>query len=98
MPIVDEWRRFGRAKATKPQTVVATEGKFGTKGDVQESLQRLQETLLLQRGDSTGAREEEDIRAKRIRANKEVAERKVRATMAGIRAVNVAEWQHVVAR
>jgi len=74
MPIGDERRRFGRAKATpdtKPQVVVATEGKSGTKGDAQESLQRLQETLLLQRGESAGVREEED---KRIEANKEAME------------------------
>ena len=75
MPIDDERRRFCRAKATsdtKPQTAVATEGKIGTKVHVQESLQRLQETLLSQRGESAGVREEED---KRIEANKEAAER-----------------------
>lgn len=75
MPIDDERRRFGGAKTTsdtKSQTVVATEHKFGTKEDVQESLQRLQETLLLQRGESAGVHTEED---KRIEANKEAAER-----------------------
>jgi len=75
MPIDDERRRFGGAKAipdTKPQTALATEGEFGTKGCVRESLQRLQETLLLQQGESAGVRAEED---KRTETNKEAAER-----------------------
>ena len=75
MPIHDERRRFGKAKATpviKPQTVVATEGKSGSKDDVQESLQRLQEMLLLQRNEPAEFGVEEE---KRIKANKEAAER-----------------------
>lgn len=75
MPIDDERRRFGKAKAipdTKPQTALATEGELGKKGDVRESLQKLQETLLLHQGESAAARVEED---KRIEANKEAAER-----------------------
>ena len=75
MPIDDGRRRFGRAKpppGTKPQAVIVTDGKFGTEGDVQESLRRLQETSLLQRDETAGVRVEED---KRIEANKEAAER-----------------------
>jgi hypothetical protein len=54
MPIDDERRRFYKTKATarsQPQASVATEGELGSKGRVQESLQRLQEMLRSQRGE-----------------------------------------------
>lgn len=72
MPIDDERRRLGRTKTTpgrKSQTIVATEGKSGSK-DVQESLQRLQE--MLQRQEPAGLHEGEE---NRIEANKEAAKR-----------------------
>jgi len=75
MPIDDERRRFGRAKATqdpKPQTVAAANGELGWKEGVQKSLQRLQETLLLQRAGPTGLRAEEE---NRIKTNEEAAQR-----------------------
>lgn len=75
MPIDDERRRFRRTKATpdnNPQSAVATEGELGSKGGVQESLQELQETLLLQHGERAEFRLEEE---KRIEANKQAAQR-----------------------
>jgi hypothetical protein len=61
MPIDDQRRLFGRAKTpgTKPQTAVPAEGEPEPNDGVQESLQRLQETLLLQRGERARFREEE---------------------------------------
>ena len=74
MPIDDERRRFGKAKgtpSTKPQIAVATEDESGARDGIQESLERLQELLLLQRGERTEFREEEE---KRIKSNKEAME------------------------
>ena len=65
MPINDERRRFGRAKTTsgtKPQNAVPTADVPELKDGIQESLQRLQEMLLLQRGERVGFGEEEKKR------------------------------------
>lgn len=75
MPINDERRRFGRAKATpdtEPPTAAATGGTPGPKDGVQESLQSLQETLLLQRNERAEFRAEEE---KRIQASEEAVRR-----------------------
>jgi len=75
MPIDDERRRFGRAKATpgtKPQTAVSTKDKSRLSDETQESLQRLQEMLLLRGSEQVGFRAEEE---KRIDTSKQAAER-----------------------
>ena len=75
MPINDERRRFGRAKATldtEPQVAVATEGTSGPKDGIQESLQGLQEILLSQRDERAGFRAEEE---NRVKANEEAMRR-----------------------
>ena len=69
MPIDDERRRFNRTKTTagtKPQATGSTRDEPEPKNEVQESLQRLQEMLLLQRGEQVGFRAEEE---KRIEAH-----------------------------
>lgn len=74
MPIDDERRRFGEAKTvpdTKPQTAVCTADEPRPKDGVRESLQQLQEMLLLQRGEQIGFREEEE---KRIKAHQLAAQ------------------------
>lgn len=74
MPIDDERRRFGEAKTvpdTKPQTAVSTTDEPRPKDGVRESLQRLQEMLLLQQGEQIGFREEEE---KRIKAHELAAQ------------------------
>jgi len=73
MPIDDERRRFRRANttpSTKLQTAVSTKDESEWKDRVQEPLQKLHETLLLQRNERAGFREEE----KRIEAHKLAAQ------------------------
>lgn len=74
MPIDDERRRFGRAKtpSTKLQTAVPTKDELEPKDEVQESLQGLQEMLLLQRDERAGYREEVE---KRVEARELIAQR-----------------------
>ena len=75
MPIDDERRRFTRPKTTprvKPQTVISTKDEAESKDEVQESLQRLQDMLLLQQGERAEFREEEE---KRLEAHKLRAQR-----------------------
>jgi len=75
MPINDERRRFGRTKATSgtgPQAAVPTKGEPGQGGGVQESLQMLQDMLVLQRGEQAEFRGEEE---KRIEASKQTVQR-----------------------
>jgi len=74
MPIDDERRRFGRAKTapgTEPQTAVSTADEPRPEDGVRESLQGLQEMLLLQRGEQIGFREKEE---KRIKAHELAAQ------------------------
>lgn len=73
MPIDDERQRFRRAKTTpniKLQTAVSTKDESDPKDRMRESLQELQETLLLQRDERAGFREEEE---KRTEAHKVAA-------------------------
>lgn len=72
MPINDERRRFRGTKAiadAKPQAKVTTEGELGSKDRIQESLQKLREMLLSQRGEFLAGKEEQ------IEANKEAVQR-----------------------
>lgn len=75
MPIDDERRRIGRTKGTaqaKPQAIVATEGELDSKVRVQESLQRLLDISISQRGEQAEVLAEEE---ERVEANKRAAQR-----------------------
>lgn len=66
MPIDDERRRLSRAKTTpgtRPQATVSTRDEQGPGDEVQGSLKRVQEMLLLQRGERAGYRGEEEKRS-----------------------------------
>ena len=75
MPIDDERRRLGRAKAAPgvdPPSATSTKHESAPKDRAQESMQRLHEMLLLQRDERAEFRAEEE---KRIETNEQAAQR-----------------------
>jgi hypothetical protein len=71
MPIDDERWSLGFEPDAKPQTAFAT-GGLGLEGGIQGSLQRLRETLLLQRDGQAESRMKAE---KRTEANKQAVQR-----------------------